>query len=71
MSEDENILIRKPACPVHDVFRRLSTSEPSGDFPVLLLTLMTAARGLSLARGGTATSSDSFVVGPLGIGEGG
>lgn len=39
----ESILILKSALPVDDVFRSLSTGETSGDFPVLLLTLMTTS----------------------------
>lgn len=64
-----DILVRKPPFSMNDVFRRLTTREPSRDLPVLLLTLVTATRGLSLARGGTATSSDPFVVGTWVTGE--
>lgn len=52
-----------------DNLRRLATVEPGGHLSVLLLTLVTAARGLSLAGGGTTTASDSLVVGAQGVGE--
>ena len=42
---------------------RLSSSETSRHLSVLLLTLVTTTRRLSLAGRGTSTSSDTLVVG--------
>lgn len=49
---------------MHDNLRRLPTIKPRRNFPMLLLTLMTAPRRLSLPGRRTPTPSDSLAVGP-------
>lgn len=56
---------------VDDDLGRLSTIETGGDLSVLSLTLVTATGGLTLAGGGTTTSTDTLVVGCRVVGEGG
>lgn len=50
---------------------RLSTIEAGRDFSVLLLTLMTTPRCLSLPTGWSSTSSDALIVGTFRVGQGG
>lgn len=47
---------------MHNALGRLTTIEAIRHFSVLLLTLVTSSRRLTLSRGGTATPSNSFVV---------
>lgn len=56
-------------CSVNDMVRRLTTIEPRGNLSMLLLTLMTPSRGLTLARSRTSTASDFLAVGTGVIGE--
>ena len=56
---------------VDDDLGRLSTIEAGGDLSVLSLTLVTATGGLTLAGGGTTTSTNTLVVGCRVVGEGG
>lgn len=56
---------------VDDDIRRLSAIEACGDLSVLALTLVTTARGLTLAGGGTTTFTDALVVGCRVVGDGG
>lgn len=49
--------------------RRLTTIKRSGDFSMLLLTLVTSSRRFTLSGGRSSTSSDALVVGALRIGE--
>ena len=54
---------------VNDMVRRLTTIEPRGNLSMLLLTLVTPSRSLTLARSRTSTASDSLAVGTGVIGE--
>lgn len=47
---------------VDDDIRRLTTIEMRRNLPMLLLTLMTTSRGLTLARSRTTTTADALVV---------
>lgn len=65
----ENVHIIKPPLTMHHDLRRLTTIKPSGDFTMLLLTLVTSSGRFTLSGGRTPTSSDALVVGALRIGE--
>jgi hypothetical protein len=47
----------------------LATGEAGWDFTMLLLTFVTSTGSFAFAGGGTASSSNAFVVCALGVGE--
>jgi hypothetical protein len=66
----QRIHVLETPLSMHNLHRRLSSLEARGNLSMLLLTLVTTTGRLSLAGGGTATSSDALVVGFGDIAEG-